>query len=82
MSFLDAEKQVIIAEGELNLCAECGGINQDINEPITHMAGCLASPSSAPRQAPARTSDPNVYVWTDRGLERVIDVEKRRRQRR
>lgn len=68
MSLVNLDEQVIMVEGALNVCARCGEINQDFGEPIIHAAGCPASHAPAPGRTPARTSDPNTYVWTARGL--------------
>lgn len=78
MAIVDLDGQVVATPGGMWQCVRCGGVNRDCAEPIEHEEGCPVAafkPRSAPG-VPVRTSDPNTYVWTSRGMERAMDVER------
>lgn len=84
MAIVNIDRETISTPGGMSQCVRCGGVNRDCAEPIEHEEGCPVA-ASKPRSAPGvpvRTSDPNTYVWTSRGMERAADVERRRARRR
>lgn len=66
---------------ELSLCVECGeSFVFEVGEG-QHASWCSKRPGAAgqsSRRAVRTSPDPNSYVWTARGFEREIDVERRR----
>lgn len=68
-----------ISDGSWQFCGYCDAAAY-VWDPIAHEAGCPKR-RDAPAPTPSRTHDPNLYVMTANGIERAMDVEKRRLRR-
>lgn len=84
MAFISSDKRAILGAGGYSICLECDEPTPDRGvSRHEHAPHCSQAPKPAPvRAAPRRTTDPNVYVMTDKGFERAIDVERRREAKR
>lgn len=85
MSILGYDRSTIIA-GAWAICAECWEATPVTSDISLHLPSCSLSAAGDEQEAqpatpPRRTTDPNVYVWTDKGFERAVDVERPRRRR-
>ena len=75
---LSKDGETLFGSG-LRVCARCG---QDaIAEAIRHAPGCPVAPDDSVPAPATRGSDPRMYVWTARGIEREMDVDQRRERR-
>lgn len=86
MSFLSRDRETILGAGRWSICVRCGEGTHVNDDEQRHAPGCplvLATPapqvatSTGPTHEPCR--DPHMYVWTARGIERLMDVEARQR---
>ena len=60
-------------------CVECMAATHE-GDVRQHAPGCSLGLAPRPSISISRTTDPNLYVWTSNGLERAMDVERRRRR--
>lgn len=77
MGFLSRDGNALLGLGPWSVCVQCGEATHEGDEMTRHDSHCpLITPSDA---APTRrVLDPRLYVFTDRGIERAMDVERRR----
>lgn len=84
MAWLSRDGAAYLGVGQSSVCVECDEPTHLSEDHTQHGPHCSQAPNTVavPPQAPRRTTDPNLYVMTDRGFERAIVVERRREQAR
>ena len=69
---------MVLSDGSWQFCAMCDAAAY-VGDPIEHGLGCPKG-GSAPAKTPRPTNDPNLYVMTPNGIEKAMDVERRKRR--
>lgn len=78
MGTLSIDGDTYISDGSWQFCRHCDAAAY-VWDPIDHEPDCPKR-RDAPAPRPNRTSDPNLCVITPSGIERAMDVQKRRRR--